>query len=270
MGSLQELCGAARAAWPGVVLSDEDFGRHLERHVPGMDADALCQVHASDLFLACACARGDPAALRHFDRLLQGQAGPTLVRFAPAPAFIDEVLQELRQRLLVAAVGTEARIAAYSGRGPLGGWLRVAMVRAALNLRLRRQDRPAADAGAIERAPAAPLEDDTELGFIKARYRGAFREAVQAALAGMPAEQRSLLRHHFLDGLTLEEVAAEHRLSRATVVRRIAAARRDIMAQIERLMTERLGLAGAELRSLIGLLRSRLDVSVSHVMRSGR
>ncbi|MFP2932660.1 transcriptional regulator, partial [Pyxidicoccus sp. 3LG] len=57
---LASLYAAGRQAWPEVPLAEEDFLRHLaERLPPGDDvAGALAAVHAADLYLACACARG--------------------------------------------------------------------------------------------------------------------------------------------------------------------------------------------------------------------
>src|SRR5580658_632485 len=55
-----------RAAWPQVVLAPVDFAAHLGRCAREQDDPVrfLDQVHAADLYLACACAQGNPAALR--------------------------------------------------------------------------------------------------------------------------------------------------------------------------------------------------------------
>src|SRR5689334_19231180 len=59
--------GAAKAAWPGVELPAESFVRHVAERVPATGAGKpLAQVldgmALSDLYLACACAQGIPAA----------------------------------------------------------------------------------------------------------------------------------------------------------------------------------------------------------------
>ena len=48
--------------------------------------------------------------------------------------------QRLRERLFVGSDGEPARLASYSGRGPLGTWVRIAAIRLALNLRRSERD----------------------------------------------------------------------------------------------------------------------------------
>src|SRR5271168_2973007 len=56
---------AVQAAYPEVRFDDEIFVRHLARHLPaGAGLRAwLGAIHAGDLYLACACAEGVPAAI---------------------------------------------------------------------------------------------------------------------------------------------------------------------------------------------------------------
>src|SRR5215510_425512 len=71
--TIQKLLDRGRTAWPTLELSDDAFIRHLgERLALAPDPPrALLAVHAEDLFLACACARGLEEAIaeleaRHF------------------------------------------------------------------------------------------------------------------------------------------------------------------------------------------------------------
>src|SRR5687767_7355139 len=64
-----DLLGRAHAVHPESWLSDEDFVEHAVRHA-STDAKTcatLRMLHAADLFLALACARGVPAALKVFE-----------------------------------------------------------------------------------------------------------------------------------------------------------------------------------------------------------
>src|SRR5262245_6981403 len=60
---------AGRAAWPQVALPAEPFVQHIAERLPaGADPmQVLRDLHAADLFLACACCRRDPSALELFE-----------------------------------------------------------------------------------------------------------------------------------------------------------------------------------------------------------
>src|SRR5581483_4498624 len=102
-------------------------------------------VAGSDLYLACACARGVPAALAALDRAVLLRVPAFICRVSTDAAFADEVRQQLRERLLVAPPGGAPKIAEYGGAGALHAWVRVAALRTALNLRRNRDDQPAED-----------------------------------------------------------------------------------------------------------------------------
>ena len=121
----------ARAAWPELELDEEGFAAHVARHLDGGDAAAL---HAGDLWLAYGCASGDTAAVAAFDREVLSQTGLLLGRMQATPQLVDDTRQALRDKLLVAAPGARPRIGEYAGRGPLLAWVRVAAVRAALDI----------------------------------------------------------------------------------------------------------------------------------------
>ncbi len=259
----RELVLAAQAAHPGIRLGAGRFLAHLARHRP---ADAvgdawLASVSAADLYLACACAEGVPAAVEELDRQYRAQVGAYLAGMRPTEAFVEDVAQAVLERLLVGAEGSPRRIAEYSGRGALGSWLRVITTRLALDLRRRRTEELAdAGEGAPAEGEAAPA--DAEIDLLKRRYAGEFNAAFRAAVGALTSEQRRLLHAHFVEGTTLEQLAARLGVHRATVARRIAAARQEILDGARQTLGEQLRVLPAELESLMGLMRSRLDLSL--------
>ena len=162
--------------------------------------------------------------------------------------------QLIRERLFV-----EGKITGYSGRGPLAAWLRVVTLRVASDLRSR--ERPHAE---IADVPGTAI--DPELGIIQRRYGGAFRTALRDALAGLDAEERSLLRLHYLDGLNIERIGVVFQVSRATIGRRMIAVRERIIEDTYRLLRERLKITPGELESLLRVVRSDLAISLSGVL----
>src|SRR5262249_42604496 len=123
------LVARAHAERPASWLADADFVAHARSFGPIDPA-----IHAGDLYLALACARGIHDALaalerEHFVRIREFAA-----RVASSPAFVTELSQQLRPRVLVAEPSRPPRIATSSGRGPLGAWIRVPAVRLARDI----------------------------------------------------------------------------------------------------------------------------------------
>lgn len=240
---------AGREAWPSVKLPPEEFARFVE----GKELS-----HAADLYLACACASGLPEALQAFDAAFLQRPAALLGAARDAAALGPEVAQELREKLFSARPGKPPRIADYTGRGPLLGWLRVAAARAASNLRRSDDVR----ARVAEAAPALVAAADPELQLLKARSRGAFEQALRAAFRNLTAEERNLLRLRFLDGLNIDKLAAIFQVHRATAARRLQAARARVLEETLNGLRAALKLPEAELEELFGLVQSRLDVSL--------
>jgi RNA polymerase sigma-70 factor (ECF subfamily) len=273
--ALTRAVADGRARWPTLDLSPGSFVSHLARAVPrgtpGLAA-AVVGLHAADLYLACACANGAPAAISlfeetHLARLAAALAGVVVV----TPEEIDEVRQQLRVKLLVGdpRAARPPLIATYSARGSLASWVRVAAVRQALTLvrdaRIgARAGRRAADEGAL----GAALGADPELDFIKGRYRRDFEIAFGAALLEIADRDRALLRMHVVAGLTLEKIGAMYHVDRSTVSRWLSDARRDLLDRTELQLRGRLGIAPAEFESMARLLTSQLEIDLPELLRT--
>lgn len=254
-----ELWARARAAWPAFEVDAAAFGSRVAELRAEDGASAA--VHAADLYLACACAGGVPAAIAALDRDVLRDVPRFVERFRGGAAFVDEVVQQLRDKLLV---GPPPRMAEYRGRGPLRAWVRVAATRLALDL-LRA--RAGSDEVTLDDALAADPTAGPELEAIKARFRDHFQAAFEAAIAALTPRQRTLLRLHHLDGLSLDRLAIMHRVHRATIARWLADARDEIAARTYDDLAARADLAPSELDSVVALVRSQLDVSLSRVLR---
>jgi RNA polymerase sigma-70 factor (ECF subfamily) len=260
---------AARARWPEFSVEDDDFLKHIERHLgPEQSLDeALRSLHLADLYCALACARGEPRALTCFDREFLRPGSSALSRIDPAPEFAAEVKQLVRQKLLLPVDGGEPRIADYAGRGPLLHWVRTALSRAALNAKRDHQrDRCASAQPLIE--SDLPAYDPEALS-IKEDYRLAFQNALRAALGTLPRRDRSVLRLHLLEGLNLDRIGIVYNVHRATVARWLAQARAALRDAVLAQLSRELGLPAEEVERSIGLVSSQLDLSVSRLLRTG-
>lgn len=262
---LVAVIASARAIWPGVALADDAFLTDLGARLDTPTIEALERTHTDDLWLACACARGDTAALLHFERFALAPAVATLL---DADMAKDEVLQQLRVRLLVKDGDTPARIEQYTGRGSLRGWTRMAVLRAIKDDRRARARRGQAHelAEDLLRDPAALA--DPEMDRIRASYGAEFRAAFASAVARLSSESRRLLRQHHLHGLTLDALAQIYGIHRVTAARRLAKARADLLADTRRELVRRLHVDRGELDRAVGLIMSRLELSMERLLAS--
>jgi RNA polymerase sigma-70 factor (ECF subfamily) len=274
--ALAKLVRDGQAAWPGVRVDPARYVAHVAHAIADVArgptlAGQLGALHAGDLFLAFACAHGDAAAHAALDRHFLGAVDRYVASVDTSPAFAAEVRQKMREELLVAPreAGAPPKIAAYGGRGPLGGWLRVVAVRRALNLRRGKADDLVLDPDAG--GGIASARPDPELDYLKALYRQEFKDAFASALQRLAPEERNALRVHHLDGLTLDETAVVCRVSRATVARWLAGARARILADTQKLLRDRLKVDETTMQSILRLVQSQLDVSLhAYLGESGR
>lgn len=259
----------AQARWPGVRVDAADFIAYLARRLPD-DAPtraSLEAAHGEDLYLAFACSHGDKAALLAFDRTFLGEVGAFIAGVDRASAFVDDVRQALRDKLFAGDRG-EAKITEYTGRGALGGWVRVAALRIALNMRRGAQRSAAAGKASIEGELGAGLSP--ELAYLQEHYREAFAEALRAALADLSDRDRTLLRLYHVDGLSLEAMAALYRVHLSTVSRWLTCARAQVADGTSRHLRERLGVGRSDVDSIAALVMSQIDVSLTRLLGGGR
>ena len=217
----------------------------------------------SDLYLVFGCVEQVRKAIASMDLLMGAEVGAACKRLDPSAAFRGEVHQRLREKLLVPAKGQLPRIAGYLGRGPLQKWLKAAATRAALDL-LAEQKRSPAEEDLSARV--APPSSDPELAALKRLYAKPFREAFEEAFALLSVQERNVLRMHFLQRLSLEDVGLAYGAHRATVARWIATARAKVLQQTQLGLARRLKVTPSEFGSLVDLVRSQLDVSLNRYL----
>jgi RNA polymerase sigma-70 factor, ECF subfamily len=255
---LGEAVAAARAAWPHIALEAPDFVAHLRGL--GLSATSIGR-RVADLYLALGCARGDQAALAAFNTAILPGARRQLARMGISRSLEEELLQVLRVRLLV---GEPPRIATYRGDGSLDAWVRVTAAHLALNELEARAVRDRHTLAA--QAEAFVSASDPEVAVARARLRQPLAAALETALGALTPREKTLLRLHILDNLTIDEIGVMYRVHRATAARWLVA----IRASVLRAVRSHLGLAArptsSEFRSIVALLRDELHVSVERAL----
>jgi RNA polymerase sigma-70 factor, ECF subfamily len=258
----QRLSQAVREN-PGIGVELGDFAAWLAERVSS-EADplqALADLYVGDLLFAYALSLGDRAAFTRLQRELVPKLSSFVKRdLLPAAG---ELEQAVLTRLFVAPPGQLPRIRQYSGSGPLAAWLRMSATRVALDL--RRADSSLREAPALE-SPA--VATDPELDYLKLRYADDFKLALEGALETLDDRAVTLLELSFIDGLSAGAIAKMYGVSSRTVQRWVAEVRETLLARTRSSLEARLRISQAEVDSLLGLMQSRLHLSLHRVLLS--
>ena len=99
---LQGAWDRAQAAWPGAPVTPRDIARAWARSLAGAPPAAIADLHP-DVRLATSALGGHPAAIRLVDGACLRPIADSLARRGWAAADLDDVLQVVRARLLVAS-----------------------------------------------------------------------------------------------------------------------------------------------------------------------
>lgn len=226
---------------------------------------AVVAEHQPDLDLARACLAQDAAALAALDRLLADACVPALRAIDPSAAFADEVLQQVRVRLLLGTPDDRTpRLATYAGRGPLGGFLRVAALRTAMTAKRDHSRELPLEDGLAQLADSATSPAAAHL---RADQHDHLRAALRVAIAAQPSRIRAILRLYYGDGAGVEDLGALYHVHASTISRWLDRAREEIFAATRRELARALALDGSALDSMLADAPA-LDVSLGSLLRT--
>jgi RNA polymerase sigma-70 factor (ECF subfamily) len=259
---LKAAVRAARVAWPGVDVGDDELLAYLARRLPadGDVAAALDSVRTSDLYLACACARGDVAALQAMEAGPLREVAAAIARGNLSGVSADDVMQTVRRVLFVGTDGALPRITEYRGAGDLRAWLRVTAARAALKILRKERHEVAVSDEVLATLPSAG--GGAELEYIKRQYRAGFKRAFLDALASLSPREQNLLRQHFLDDLSIDQLGALYRVHRSTAARWITRARAGLFERTKRTLMKQMKVSRSECESIIRMVQSQLHLTL--------
>lgn len=241
-------------------------------------AEFLAHVKADELCLALACERGDESAWRDFEtayRYTMNAAARTLTR---DEAEAEDLAQSVCGELYGVRIVNEQRmskLAHYSGRGSLGGWLRAVIYQAFIDRKRQTArleqveestdfDLLAAKAETlVSSSGARPPEIED------ARLQRATEEAMKQAFASLEARDRLLLNYYYFDELTLREIGALMNVHEATISRWLQRAQRQVRRKTEDLLRRNYGLRRAEVAECLQLAASA-EVDVRQIISEAK
>jgi len=183
-----------------------------------------------ELALARACACGNEPAWETF--LLRYRE--KLYDMALHIAREVSAARELADSLYADLYGTITReghraskLASYTGRGSLEGWLRTVLAQEHVN-RYRRQKRFVSLDAETEDGTQFAAIDPEPVCSVDPRVEN----ATDDALAALPAEGRFILASYYLDGRTLAEIARTLRVHESTISRKLEKLAKTLRKQI--------------------------------------
>lgn len=278
--ALRALC--ARAAREPVSSDDESFVAMLERYRSSEEqlleywrerwqggdraesgSSALSAV--GDLLLAQACAQGCREAISDFTLRFRGLIVRATTRVGFEGGEISDAADHVLMTMLFPEEGRPAGIIGYSARGALSGWVASYTMRCGLRIRRdlgRRHNRR----NRYLMQMVGEVEKDLELDLGRHELTSAIKEAFERAVDHLDERDRVLLHWSYVAAMNVDEIGALYEVHRATAARWVAAARSRLVGEMSRIL---LGADGEreQLLELMGDVRSRLDLSLSRVLR---
>lgn len=263
-GCLQTLLSAAQQAHPSLTVSAEQFMPFLARHLSAdvCSIDGLAEIHVEELYLACAYGMGERAAIDALESQYLSNVRTALLRLRIPTVEIEDLLSELRRRL-VEMQDVRSPRRGYSGRGSLKGWLVLCAVREAEARKQRaRREQP------LEQSwPDIPgLMSHPDRQVLLEKYKVEFQAAFRDALTRLTPRERNLLRYCYLDRLTGEQIAHLYRVHRATAARWVTHAEEQLAENMRELILARVGLSAESLNQIVADIQSQLSLSLGALL----
>src|SRR5580765_1565212 len=234
----------AKAGCERIGITRESFSVILcevgTKCAAGSEAEArslFLSLRIDELALARACVAGENSAWELFLTRFREKLYLSALRIVRE----DSAAHELADTLYADLYGTTTRegqrvskLASYSGRGSLEGWLRTVLAQEYVN-RYRRTKRlvsldEESEEGvqfcAPDPEPATPADDRLS-------------RATDVVLAGLPADERMILSAYYLDGRTLAEIARMLGVHESTISRKLDKLPKLLRKQILAGLTQR-------------------------------
>ena len=233
------------------------------------------ELRSDDLCLIIACESGDGRAwedlVAGFDSTVKSAARKIAQNNEDAEDLASSIWAELYGLRQDADGNKKSKLAYYSGRGSLAGWLRAVVSQLAID-QFRKgskfvqieEDREfenlaneAAGDGNLTAHTANPEDQFTE-----AQTESDITEALQSAIAGLDDEDRLIMKLYYFDDLKLKDIAATFGYHEATASRRLTRVQADIRKGVEKALRTRHGWTDGEVKRYLSDTASGLGINL--------
>ena len=258
--------------------------KHLLRDEPDASPAVITEfadkLQADDLCLIVACEQGNQRA---WDDLVE-RFSPTVRSAARGASSTEDAAEDLAQSIWAELHGLRrgvdgqpiGKLAYYSGRGSLAGWLRAVVAQLAIDQH-RNQSRlvqteedadfdrrvqSSAQHDWSGRDPAVNPEDETSRKLAAAEMQQALSKAVQE----LAAEDRLLVKLYYFDGLRLKEAGAVLGVHEATASRRLTRIHAELRQGVESVLLNEKGWTKSETDDAFSELVVGLETDIERLL----
>jgi len=259
------------------------LNKYLLRAAPGDTgvsevAAFIDEIRADELCLVLACERGDERAWRElvakYDPTVRSAARKICSNAEDADDLAGSIWAELHGLRADTEGNRKSKLAYYSGRGSLGGWLRAIVSQLAVD-EYRKQSRfvQIEEAREFENLAeessnqngsnrlAAHTESPEEILTSK-RTSTDVASALSEAIGSLEAEDRLVLKLYYFDDLKLKEIAAMFGYHEATASRKIVRIQNEIRKRVEKGLRERHGWTDHEVKKYLADAAASLGIGL--------
>jgi RNA polymerase sigma-70 factor (ECF subfamily) len=259
--------------------------KYILRDDPKASADVIQdfidKLQADDLCLIVACEQGNQKAWTD----LVERFSATVRSAARSASSNEEGAEDLAQSIWAELHGLRVRedgkpagkLAYYSGRGSLAGWLRAVVAQLAIDQH-RKQSRlvQTEEDADFDRIIQHGQDEATWSGHgaspnpelqISAKLAGAqMQKALAESVKQMSSEDRLLVKLYYFDGLRLREAGAVLGVHEATASRRLTRIHAELRQQVERLLIEQEGWTQPETARAFSEVALNLDSDIEPLL----
>ena len=235
------------------------------------------EIHADDLCLIVACERNNEKAwedlVANYDSVVKSAARKIAANSEDADDLASSIWAELYGLKQGEDGRRKTKLAYYSGRGSLGGWLRAIISQMAVD-RFRKESRmvqieePREFENLAEEssnnsngsAVVSHAENPEEI-FSEKQSSKDVAEALAEAVASLEAEDRLILKIFYFDDLKLKDIAAVFGYHEATASRKLVRVQNEIRKSVEKGLKTRHGWSDGEVKKHLADTAAGLGIS---------
>jgi RNA polymerase sigma-70 factor (ECF subfamily) len=259
--------------------------KYLLRNDPATPRDTIAhfidEMQADDLCLIIACERGDESAWTD----LVERFTATVRSAARSASANEDAAEDLAQSIWAELYGLRTRkdgmpaskLAYYSGRGSLAGWLRAVVAQLAVDT-FRKQsrlvqteedtdlDRLARDTPVAEGHRVLAGIPNPEESMSNRFAQTDMQQALNKSVQELPAEDRLLVKLYYFDNLRLREAGAVLGVHEATASRRLTRIHTDLRKRVTKILMDERGWTRSETEKSFVELAQHLDTDLEAVL----
>jgi RNA polymerase sigma-70 factor (ECF subfamily) len=240
------------------------------------------EIRADDLCLTIACEKGDESAwadlVKNFDSTVKSAARKYAKNAEDAEDLAGSIWAELYGLKRDAGGNVKSKLAYYSGRGSLAGWLRAVTNQLAVDqfrkeskfvqIEEAREFENLANESATnsDNVKIVRGSDDPEESFSRKQTQRDVSNALQQAIYELEAEDRLILKLYYFDDVKLKDIGATLGFHEATASRKLVRIQTNVRKSVERILQARHGWQREEIARHLTEAASKLGVNFEKML----